>query len=255
MWGAGGAEGMRSGIDKKLEMGERQKERTSQYQQNRAGQELQLQQLQANQAHQAALVGFENAKANYQTLVANQKATYEHQLQKAGMEQPKITQNAQGILIQQFDPKSNQTEVKFVDLTPTMTKMEQTAQIIKASQMPGGEGLKLRMANQEWGHAPAILDQIYRREAVREVFDKGAGGAVFGPAYVEAVTSAKKELEKEGVLPVMKEYPAALQERIMAKILPKVSQDNEWIKRAAPHSFTAGVIVNSAAPPPSGMVP
>lgn len=254
MWGAGGAGGMKEGIDKKLAMGERQSERTSQFQQNRASQELQLQQLQHNQAQQVATINFENAKANYQTTIANQKMTYEHQLQKFGMEVPKITHNAQGIMIQQLDPRSGQQEVKFIDTTPTMQRMEQTAQLIKASGMPGGEGLKLRMIDKEWGNQPLIADQMYRRAAVDEVFERGAGGAVFGKFYTDAVEAAKKEVLKEGIVDP-KMMAAALQDRIKAKILPRIALDNEWIKRAAPHSFTAGVIMNSAAPPPSGTRP
>lgn len=252
MWGAGGQEGVKEGLNAKLGANERFNTATSQYYQNRASSEMQMQQLMLNAQNQQAMVNFENAKAQYQTDVANKKAMYDYELQKRGLQAPKVSMNAQGILIQQEDPKSGQTTVKFVDTTPTMQKLDSMLNVFKATNQPGAEALKIGLTHQMFNN-PVIEDAIHRKSILQEVFQSGAGGAVFGPAYTNAVTQAQTELKKENpaLLGDIKAYQAALQDRVLAKIsqIPQIMTTNDWIKKAAAHSVTAAIISNSAPPP------
>jgi len=253
MWGGGGAEGMRSGIDQRLAADEKHNTAMSAYYQNRANQELQLQKMAADQAHNANLVGFENAKLKYATDVKNQEAIYKYQLEQHGLQMPKVSQNSQGVLIQQQDPTTGKTTVNFTDLTPTMQKLEKLDSVLKAMNIPGGEPIKLNYILQET-QDPNVRDAMLRREAVREVFRNGAGMQVFGDVYKNAVEGAKRAISRENpsLISDTKAFQAAVSDRIMAEIMPKVHLNNDWIGRAAAHSYIASVISGAQQPPPTG---
>lgn len=259
-WGAGGAQGQERGINRSFDANQRRQERVEGYYQNRAGQELSLQKTQADAAHNAAQVAFQNAQLTYQTNVSNQKSIYEYELKKHGLEVPDIKMNQNGILIQQLDPKSGTMKTQFHDIRPTLQKLDKLHEVLKATNMPGGEAVRLKVLSEELkDHPPHVRDMAYRRVAVDEIFANNAGGAVFGPAYMQAVDIAKKELEKEGGAALMAkpaEYQALLQERIKAKIVASpIMQRNEWIIKASPHSFTAGVMSGATQPPASSLPP
>lgn len=245
MWGAGGAGGQQTAATQRLEAGERQSTRMSEYNLNQAKLEVQLAQLKQQAEQNQATVNHQNAMRAYETTVTNQKTQHDYLREKYGIEKPSFTMGSDGrVLIQQRDPTTGEMKVQVHDTDPAVRKATDIGNMLKAAQVPGGEFIKYRVLTDQ-NLPPEVIDKEFRRMAVHEVVAAGGAATAFGAKRVGAELAAiDKQLSDEGYNKNSEGYAALRQQRLISRLLPLASADDAWIWDAVPFSPGANIMAS-----------
>lgn len=204
-------------------------------------------------------VDFANRSSQDERDIKNTQNQYEYSLKTREMQMPKVQHDANGITISRFNPETKSMEVKF---TPTKSIMEQADKLgeyFKALNL-SGQAAEAQQAIHVMNSMPdpTLKKEGLRRMAVERVVQNGAGQAVFGTAYQEAVKKATAMLQQEN--PTLTAKPDVYQVEVLKRassILlsdPRINNDG-WFRSAAPHSVAAAILAGVPMEGPAEPVP
>lgn len=254
--GAGGARGRERGSVRQFEANQDQAGRTSLYHMKEAGLEKDIIDSQQRQRAMNAEIAFKNAKAIYDTNVANAATKYEYDLKKMQINAPQIRHDANGVSIQQTDPVTKQTTVKFYPTKGILEQAEKLKPMFEAfgQGTPEADSAQAAYIAQQYAGNPIAGREVFRQLTVRDVIKKGAGVAVFGDDYIKAAKDAQTELQATGGTTLMAKpelYQQELNARIAARLLanPITQTSTKWLGRARAHSVFGAMMVPDTAEP------
>lgn len=254
--GAGGMAGRGKAAQLSFEAGQKKDSENQQYALTRANAAgTQMTQAHANEAEQSR-VAFQNAKAVYDTNVANAnkayevkqenaKTKYEGDLKERAARMPTVKSDANGITIQQYNPATNSMDLQYHPTKSILEQGESAEKIVKALGAPGPVAESMFVSHiAKTIQNPQLAQAVLESEAVRRTIQNGAGAAVFGKAYEAAMKQAQKEVDASLASDPVK-YQEALQKVAASNIYNALAKrgDRGWLKAAAANgSIIAGVI-------------
>jgi hypothetical protein len=196
--GAGGEEGR----GKALEEGRKQEAEARKYSMERSAQEQHMAQFSAELANAQRQTDFQNAKLLWDVKFQNEKMIYDSELQKYGLDQPKVTNTAGGLAIQQTDPATGHAKLTF---QPTdKTHAEHLESAIKMIKSLGGDPTPYEL-QYIYDTSPDPVQRMHRveRKAIEHIVGSGQGVPIFGKEYDKAAKAVDARLQSDPTWPMM----------------------------------------------------
>lgn len=247
--GAGGQEGMSKATANRIDSQENVNKQDMAYNLTRAstaGQQMTA--AHANEKEQLA-VAFNNAKSVYDTTIANNQIKYEGDVKERTARMPQVKADANGFMIQQFNPNTNSMDIKYTPTKDIMGSAEKLESTLKGLNAPGpvAEALMSQHVMQTIKD-PTIAQATLEREAVRRTIINGGGSTVFGKAYELALKQAESQIPA-ALMKEPAEYLRQQQEIAAASLYNALQKkgDRSWLKAAANNgSVIAGILSGGA---------
>lgn len=243
--GAGGQAGMSEATQARLIGQDRKDTQEQGYNMQRAGVATSQMTAEHQNEVQQNQVAFANAKAKWDTVNANNATKYEGDMKERQARMPKITSDANGFMVQQYNPATQAMEVKYTPTKSIFQNMEKASEMIKAMGAPGpaAEAMMVTYIT-DTVKDPTIAQAVLEKETVRRTLANGAGASVFGKAYEAAYKEAESKvpaaLQKDPV-----EYQKAVQDIAASNLYNALAKSGkrDWLKAAAANgSITAGIL-------------
>lgn len=218
----------------------------------------------AENQRENAKIAFENARLAFETNVRNQQTQYDYMLKKFDIAQPKVQMTANGLLIQAPDPQNPSRMT--VQFTPTRDQLQATEQIKNLAATMGmsgpfAEAVAVQTLSNMYRDNPVAGEAVMRQLAIQHTVQRGAGSAVFGKPYEEAVKTATRQLQQENVTLQSRpqDYQQVFNQRVAALLMqhPRI-MEGQWIPRAAQQGVVAAYVLmpqgqpGTPAPQPGG---
>ena len=245
--GAGGQAGMQSSGRARLAAGERADAASQSYNLTRASNATQQMTAQHAVEDQQNQVAFQNAKMVWDTTNANKATQYEGAMKERAARAPKITSDANGFMVQQYNPATQSMDVKYTPTKDIFAQAEKSSELIKTLGAPGpASEAMLAQHLMTTIKDPVIAQAVLEKEAIRRTLASGGGATVFGKAYEAAMKAAETGLPTT-LLKDPEAYMKAQQDAAASALYNAIAKkgDRSWLKAAAANGSIIAGILNS----------
>ncbi len=248
--GAGGQQGMTASTNSRIAATTAKDDKESQFAMNRGN----IAQTQMTAQHQVEdqqnQVAFTNAKSVWDVAQKNKETQYEGTMKERAARMPKITSDANGFMVQQYNPATQSMDIKYTPTKDIFANAEKSTELIKALGAPGPASEAMLVPHiLQTVQDPVIAQAVLEKEAIRRTIQGGGGTTVFGKAYDAAYKAAEARvpaaLQKEPL-----EYQKAVQEMAASDIYNALAKkgDRSWLKAAAANGSIIAGILGGAGP-------